>query len=294
MSRKTLPTFTGPNLTGELQLSFQPRIVRRDLRVVRVEEITPRYRRVVLGGEALEGGFPLLPFTPSDHVKLYFPNPETGQLVAYREVGFDEWEVDTEGAEAIHRDYTPRAWDAQARELSIDFVLHDHGIAGRWAAGAAPGDEIVVMGPRANWLLPLNYAHYVAVGDETALPAIARLIEDAPAQAHVTAVIEVADAAEEQPLSGAAELDLHWVHRDTAPVAEGHLSPLETAVRALALPADLGTLYAWAAGEAGAIKPIRRYLRREVGLPKRQVSVDGYWKKGVTNLDHHVTDVDED
>ncbi|HMR48075.1 MAG TPA: siderophore-interacting protein [Arachnia sp.] len=292
MTTHELPS---PNRTGEQRLSFQPKIVRRDLHVARTEEITPRYRRVVLTGDVLADGFPFVRFACNDHVKAYFPNPRTGDLVAYREVGYDEWEVDSDTAEPIHRDYTPRAFDLDARELTLDFVLHEHGVAGAWARDAKPGDVLVVMGPRANWLLPENYSHYLAAGDATALPAISRLIEEAPQGAHVTAVIEIADATEEQNLTPAAgaTLDLRWVHRDTAPATPGHGSALETALRLVDLPDDLDDLFVFAAGEAGMMKPIRRWLRREVGMPKRQLAVDGYWKRGTADFDHHVVDHDD-
>lgn len=295
MTTEALPTFTGPNRTGELRLSFQDKIIRRDLHVARVEDITPRYRRIVLTGEILAAGYPFVHFACNDHVKVYFPDPRTGEIVAYREVGDDEWEVDGDG-EPIRRDYTPRAWDPEAGELSLDFVIHEHGIAGVWARDAKPGDPVVVMGPRANWLLPENYPRYLAAGDETALPAISRLIEEAPAGAQVTAVVEIADAAEEQTIAPGpgVEVDLRWVHRDTAKVGEGHFSALETAVRAVAVPEDIGGLYVFAAGESATMKPIRRYLRRELGLPKGQVIIDGYWKRGTADHDHHTEDPEED
>ena len=183
------------------------------------------------------------------------------------------------------------------RELALDFVVHDHGVAGVWARDAEAGDALVVMGPRANWLLPEDYRHYLAVGDETALPAISRVLEEAPAGTVVTAVVEVADAGEEQELTPAEDVvaDLRWVHRDTAEVGTGHLSALETAVRAVPLPEDLTSLFVFAAGETGAMKPIRRYLRREVGLEKDQVAVDGYWKRGsrttIITPNHSTTDI---
>lgn len=296
MPRRELRTFTGPNHTGEQQLSFQPAIVRRDLTVGRAEQITQRYRRIVLTGEVLAEGFPFVHFACNDHVKVYFPDPATGQIVAYHEVGNDEWEVDSGPGEPIRRDYTPRAWDPDARELTLDFVVHEHGVAGVWARDAKPGDELVVMGPRANWLLPENYSHYLAAGDETALPAISRLIEEAPDGAQVTAVIEIADVREEQQLIPApgVTLDLRWVPRDTAPVGDGHGSALETALRAVGLPEDLRDLYVFAAGETGAITPIRRYLRREIGLPTTQLAVDGYWKRGTADHDHHTNTFDDD
>ncbi|MGO1885623.1 MAG: siderophore-interacting protein [Citricoccus sp.] len=283
------------NLTGELKLHFQDQLVRRDLWVRRVEQITPRYRRIVLVGEDLAAGYPFIRFTPSDHVKVYFPDQESGTIVAYRETD-DGWQVDSSEGAPIRRDYTPRAWDPASGELSLDFVVHEHGIAGAWARDAQPGDPLVVMGPRANWLLPQNYSHYLALGDETALPAIARLIEEAPAGAHVTALVEIAGPAEEQRLTPAegTTADLRWVHRDSAPVLKGHLSALETAVRELELPTETSGLYVFAAGEAGVMKPIRRHFRRELGMPKHQISVDGYWKRGTADHDHHDNELDED
>lgn len=296
MTTRELPTFTGPNRTGEQQLNFLPKIVRRHVTVARIEEITPRYRRIIVTGEDLVD-FPWVHFASNDHVKVNFPDPGTGQYIGYHEVeGQDQWERDEGEGEMIFRDYTPRAYDPEARELTLDFVIHTHGVAGLWARDAKVGDRVAVNGPRANWLLPENYGHYLAAGDETAIPAISRLIEEAPEGAKVTAVIEIADKHEEQPLTPGTgvDLDLRWVHRDTAPVSEGHRSALETATRAASLPEDLTDLFAFAAGEAGDIKPIRRWLRREIGLSKKQVVVDGYWKRGTADHDHHTNDFDDE
>ncbi|MEU4835543.1 siderophore-interacting protein [Streptosporangium sp. NPDC023615] len=292
MNRDNLPRFTGPNRTGELQFNYMDRLVRRDLRVARAEDITPRYRRIVLVGDDLADGFPIARFAP-DHVRVFFPHPDTGELVAPREQPDGSWPNEGGTGDPIHRDYTVRAWDPEARELSLDFVLHGHGFASRWASRAEAGDPLVVNGPSSNWLLPENYPHYLALGDETALPAIARIIAEAPAEAHVTAMIEIPDAGEEQKLTGEAEIDLRWIHRDSAPVGEGHLSALETAVRAWRPPAEAGTLFAFAAGETESVKPIRRYLRNELGLTKDQVVVDGYWRRGVGGFDHHDADIDD-
>jgi NADPH-dependent ferric siderophore reductase len=290
MTAREFGAFTGRNLTGKLQFSWMARIDSRDVNVVRFEDVTPRYRRVVLGGESL-ADFPWADFSAPDHVKVFFPHPESGELVSSRQGEDEEWFITGGSTDPIHRDYTVRAFDPETHELTLDFVVHDHGIAGRWVADVKIGDPLVLNGPSANWLLPENFAHYLALGDEPALPAIARVIEEAPAGSRVTALIEVEDAEDEQKLTGKADVDVRWIHRKTAPVGEGHLSPLETALRGLDLPSDV---FVFAAGETNNIKPIRRYLRREVGLPKEQLIVDGYWKRGVVNFDHHDNELDED
>lgn len=296
MSTTRPSSATAPNRTGQIQYDFHEVIGRRILHVARAELITPRYRRIALTGHDLAGGFPFRQFAATDHVKLFFPDPETGELVMPT-ITENGWEYPDGAGDPIYRDYTVRAYNPDANdskgEVVVDFVVHDHGVAGVWARDAKPGAEVGVLGPRAHILLPQDYSRYLVAGDETALPAISRIIEEAPTGARITAVIEVADAGEEQALTGVADIDIRWVHRDTAPVAEGHLSPLETAVRRTDVGPD-DEVFAFIAGEATALKPIRRYLRRELGFRKEQVDVDGYWKKGTANLDHHSDELAED
>ena len=76
-------------------------------------------------------------------------------------------------------------------ELDIDFVLHLHGGSGpaaEWAAAAQPGDPLLLVGPCARWgdCLGIEFAPGAAerlllVGDETAVPAIAAILETLPA-----------------------------------------------------------------------------------------------------------------
>jgi NADPH-dependent ferric siderophore reductase len=238
---------------------------RRVLEVLRVEHVTPRIRRVVLGGDGLEADFPFPRLAASDHVKVVLPDEATGELVV------PDGPVRGLSGVAV-RDYTVRRFDADTRELALDFVVHQHGPAGRWAAKAKPGDRLGVWGPRGSVCHPAGYARYLLLGDETALPALGRWLEDLPAGAEVTALVATEDPEDATYLDHPA---VRWV-------APGNL---EEAVRAL--PAPDGDTYVWGAGEAGSLVPVRRYLRRELGLPKHQADVDGYWKRGEANFDHH-------
>lgn len=247
----------------------------RRLRVVRVEDITPRLRRIVLTGEDL-GGFPFREFAPSDKVKLLFPDPSTGMLPLPESTAKGlRWPG---GRKPETRSYTVRGFDPEKAELLIEFVLHDHGLAGSWALRAAAGDELGVLGPKGAREFPAA-AHYVALGDETALPAISRLIEEAPAESRVSAVIEVADAAEEQKLASrtGAVVQVRWMHRDSTPLPDGCLSLLEPAVDELDL-GDPEELFVFAAGESHAMKALRGRIAERVRLNKHQLDIHGYWK----------------
>ena len=251
----------------------------RRLRVVRVEDITPRLRRIALTGEDLRG-FPFQDFAPSNKVKLVFPDPSTGELPMPEPT--DKGLRWPGGRKPETRSYTVRGFDPQGcdgqGELLIEFVLHDHGIAGSWAVRAQPGEELGVLGPKGARPFP-RAAHYVALGDETALPAISRLIEEAPAESRVSAVIEVADAAEEQALASrtGARVQIRWVHRDTTPIPDGCGSALETALGELDLE-DPEELFVFAAGESHAMRALRGRLAERVRLHKHQLDIHGYWK----------------
>jgi len=249
----------------------------RMLQVTGVRRITPRMVRITLGGDQLEG---FISGAPDDHVKLFFPLPGQDQpvLPTPGEQGLSF----PEGSERPPmRNYTPRRFDAAARELDIDFVLHGDGPASTWAAQAAPGQMIGVGGPRGSSVVPNDFDWYLLLGDETALPAIGRWLEEMPAGTRVTALIEVHDANEEQTFDTRADLRLRWLHRDGA--GAGHGDRLEQTVRGMELPAGDG--YIWVGAESSQARSIRQHLVEERGHPREWLKAAGYWKHNAA--DHH-------
>ncbi|HEU0164485.1 MAG TPA: siderophore-interacting protein [Thermomicrobiales bacterium] len=252
----------------------------RRLEVKRIETITPGYVRIVAGGPELEGFQSL---DPDDHFKLILPNPGESEPVL---------PVQTEGGFAypedkprpVMRDYTPRAVDAAARELSIDVALHEDGFASNWARQAKPGDVIGTAGPRGSHIVDYDaFDWFLVAGDETSIPSIARRLEDVPAGKPIFAFIEVDGAADEQPLAHSDGATITWVHRNGVPA--GVSTALETAIRAFSFPAGEG--YQWYTGETTALREIRRYILNERGFDRQWVSFSGHWKYGQADFDHH-------
>ena len=246
----------------------------REMTVLSWRDITPRMRRVTLAGPM--GGFASP--GPGDHIKAFFPDPATGVLNAPRIV---DGMLQRPAGEVISRDYTPMV--NAAGELELDFVLHgDDGPASAWAARVTEGSPIVVAGPRGSHLAPQGVARYVLGGDESALPAIARWLQQLPADADVTVLAEVQDSTDEAYL---AELDsphpITYLHRGDA--EPGTTTLLADATRSL----DTAEGFWWFAGEANSLIPVRRYLRRDLGLDKTAVDCSGYWKRGLAEHDHH-------
>lgn len=236
--------------------------------------------RVVIGGDGMRA------FTPSEHadsyVKLVFLPPSAGSARPL----LDDGRVDLDaisgalpaGDQLRRRSYTVRAFDAATRRLTLDLVVHgDEGLAGPWADRAAPGDEVLLLGPSGDYSPDLSADHHLLVGDASALPAIAvaleRLAGSAP-DAHGTAVVEVHGPADEVMLTAPAGVSVRWVHQGSGVACLG----LVAAVRNLPWPD--GRVHAFVHGEAGAVKELRHLLRVERGLPRAQLSISGYWRLG--------------
>ena len=179
---------------------------RRRLQVSRVTRLSPHIVSITFTGPDL-AGFVSASF--DDHVKLMLPPPGVSELVL-PELGPDGPSFPEGAPRPVMRDYTPRRFDAAALELDIEFAIHGDGPAATWAAQAQPGQMVGIGGPRGSFLIPEAFDWHLLVGDDTALPAIARRLEELPAGKPVTVVLGVAPVLR-RALSSKADVTLHWV-----------------------------------------------------------------------------------
>ena len=107
------------------------------------------------------------------------------------------------------------------------------------------------------------------MGDETALPAITRRLDELPATTQAIVIVRVSDVADQKALTSHAALDVAWVANDAASI---------TAVRALLLPTGQG--YAWCVGDAAATAELRRILVNDKGHDRHAIRAAAYWKRG--------------
>lgn len=237
--------------------------------VVEVEQLTPGMIRVVFGGEGLRG------FVSSgvgdEYLRLFLPAQGHDEPILPEATEDGYWRFPDGVDSTVVRTYTVRAWDADAGRLTIDFVVHEGGVAATWAAGARPGHIAGVNTPRGLYAAPEGISWQLLVADSTGLPAALRLAQQAPAGVRTRVVIEVADAHDEQQLPVGDGVELAWVHGGNG---RGP-SRLEEIVRASDFPEAPG--YVWVAGEARVTRAVRRYLRHELRLPSRAYKVVGYW-----------------
>ncbi|MEU3032183.1 siderophore-interacting protein [Streptomyces incarnatus] len=247
----------------------------RRTEVVRTTTVGAGLLRVTLGGPGTEG---FEAHSPIDHVKLLFPEPDGSLRLPKPDGDLLKWPRPA----PTSREYTVRRYDPEAGEIDIDIAPHEGGLASDWAQRVRPGAVLHVAGPPGGLIVPPVYDRYLLVGDITALPAIARWLEELPRDAKGWAFIEVAGAAEEIGLSAPAAVEVRWLHRGDRPAGTG--DALVQAVTAVPV-AEGERLYAWIAGEAGQIKPLRRWVRDELRLDRADYEITGYWKRGIADFD---------
>lgn len=265
-------------------------------------------------------------------IKLVFPLPD-GTL---SDLGVDDeealaagdwyerWRALPEERRNPFRTYTVRDVDRAEGRVDIDFVVHGHGdvdgLAGdgpaaRWLAAAAVGDELVIVGPDArsrhtgvgiDWR-PGEARELLLAGDETAVPAIASILETLPAGRTARAFVEVPRAEDALDLALPEHASVTWLARGDAqngaellPAVRAWLAANPAIVAGAAAgrrqrleDVDIDTevlwelpehtdagFYAWIAGESAAVKALRRLLVRDHGIDRERVAFMGYWRLG--------------
>lgn len=242
MSILTLfPRPDGPKME---RIRHEPR--RRTLTVESSRFVTPAMLRLVVAGEDL-ADFRSLGF--DDHVKLIVPGSEE------------------------RRDYTPRRYDSEARQITLDFAVHDAGPATRWALAARPGDAVEIAGPKGSAVIAREVRRWLLIGDETALPAIGRCVEADDAN-EITTLVAAVGPDERQRWETRAKLAQLWADRPLSAAAD----PAALLAIASTVPLEPGT-FVWIAAEAAVARALRHHIVEERGHPKSWTKAGGYWVK---------------
>jgi NADPH-dependent ferric siderophore reductase len=220
---------------------------RRLLTVSAIERLSPQMLRITLTSPDLHD---FVSASYDDHVKLMFPGTD-----------------DT----PVMREYTPRRFDAASQTLVIDFALHEAGPATQWAETAKVGDTLQIGGPRGSSVVPDDFDWVVMIGDETALPAIGRRLEELRADVPVTSFV-IGDA---QNITTRAKWTPHWISRDGT---FDDTALLRAVLDKHVFPAGEG--YVWIAAEAAVARSLRSYVVETRGQPKAWTKAAGYWTRG--------------
>ena len=181
----------------------------------------------------------------------------------------------------VRRRYTIRALDRERRLLTMDIVRHGSGPGEEWVRSATPGATIEGIGPRGKVFPDPAASWHLFVGDESSLAAVFAMAESLPPEVSAAVILEVPEAADEQPLKPQASVQVSWLHRDGRPAGEP--GALAEALRAVPIPA--GQPHAYLIGEARVVSALREVLG-ERGFDPAQVSPKAYWGRGKANAGH--------
>lgn len=242
--------------------------------VEQVERLSPSMVRIVFGGPGLDG-FEVAE-APDQYVNARFVPDGAPYGVPFTDDDLNGVDADLRPKA---RRYTVRGWDAERRQLTIDFVAHgDVGYAGSWAQRAAVGDRLQMTGPGGSYRLNRNAALHLLVGDESALPAIGATVESLDSAALAVVIVVVDRPENEVEVTSPANLDLRWLHRSTAADPE---TLLVDEVAGLDWPD--GVVDVFVHGEAAEVRAIRRHLVADRGIDIATASISPYWRRGHTD-----------
>jgi NADPH-dependent ferric siderophore reductase len=237
---------------------------RRVLTVSSTELLTPHMLRFGFTSPDLHD---FVSASHDDHVKLFFPDDKAAN-----------------GGKTCMRDFTPRRFDSIRGTVFIDFALHEAGPAMRWAASARVGDTLQIGGPKGSTVVPDDFDWYLLIGDETALPAIGRRVEELRTGVPVATFV-VTPAGEAEDFDTKALWTPHWIARDASP---DDSSLLRAALADYAWPNGEG--FVWIAAEASVARNIRTYIVDERGHPRQWTKAAGYWKRGHADAHEKIED----
>lgn len=233
---------------------FRYELKPRPAKVVSITDLTPTYRRLVVTGEEFHD---FQTKSAADHIKV---------------------QIEVDG-EKVRRDYTPRSFENG--ELTLEFALHADGPITNWARDAEVGTELTVLGPRGSMVPRPVFDAYVFMGDETLLPGVGRAMELLPENAPFISIVEIDSEADKIELPAKSNHKVIWAERKGRVPGEALLE----ALAAIEWPA--GEVYAFAGGEASAMRDVRRHVLNERGLERENLRMSGHWKRGEENFDHH-------
>lgn len=183
----------------------------------------------------------------------------------------------------LSRIYTVRSFDPGAHTITVDVVIHgSESPMMVWAKSIRIGEQFSLLGPRPHFGIPTaGKARTILAADETAIPALCSLLTQLPPDTVGEGWAYCRDRAVWAELPQLPMLPIHWLPQTEGEPA-GRATERPLVVKVLAVP-DPDRCVVWAAGERDEMKEIRNHFRRGAGLGKDEVSVFGYWKRGMDN-----------
>lgn len=240
------------------------------VKVARKTTLSAGMLRLTLAGDGLESF--RTTGMPDEYLRLFFPNEETGELVLPMIDGEGRWSY-REGKPPVRcSTYTVRRFDRHSREIDIDFVVHQGGVASEWAQRVDEGEPMIINNPRGLYTPSSDLPWQLVIADATGIPAAARLLEQKTDRLACRVIFEVACEADIQPLPEVANTAVTWIVGSGNGVYKSRLGEIFPN-----LPLPVGDGHIWAAGEQETIRQIRKLAKGKLKLPPERHKLVAYW-----------------
>lgn len=174
-----------------------------------------------------------------------------------------------EGPQALHRAaFTFVELDPETGRVVFDVFDHAGGPAADWLRTARPGDAVALMGPGGGDFPPGETL--LMAGDETALPAIRRILERSAPTRRGRVILEVGRAGDCLPLAAPPGIEVDWVLR-------GAGASFWQRILAAPLPAPDEDRFVWIAAEQALVRRAKAHFRGALGVGRTESYFSAYW-----------------
>jgi NADPH-dependent ferric siderophore reductase len=247
----------GDLLRNRAPLNFATASVRR------VWRIAPRFLRVELDcadTQRLDEGRGM-------HFSLLLP-PQ-GRAPVWPRLDDNGRTVMPSGADRLHRAvYTFVDLDPRKGRFTFDVFEHEGGRTTTWARSVQAGEIVGIAGPGSGDFPPGQ--DLLIAGDETALPAIRRILERSAADRRGRVVLEVGTEKDICDLRRPAGMDVTWLLRSRT-------ETLWDVLASAPLPGGADR-YVWIAAEKDLVRKAKARFRDTLGIGPKESYFAYYWE----------------
>ncbi|MCO5114725.1 MAG: siderophore-interacting protein [Bdellovibrionaceae bacterium] len=248
----------------------------RKLTVTQIMPLSPLFTKITFFSEDLKD---FVTASPDDHVKVFFPDPETGHYSIPR-LGPEGLQTEEGQPEPLMRDYTPLNYNSKNKTLELIFFMRDKGAGALWAQKAKEGDELFIAGPRGSFVLSYIFDWYLILTDESGLPSLQRRLQEMPKDAKGLVLAEISktsDAIKVQTQNTPQGIEIQWLERTTGQKSTGSSDIFLQSLNNFTKPEGNG--FVWIKTESYVALQLKNYILQNNITKDEWIKASGYWKR---------------
>jgi len=191
----------------------------------------------------------------------------------------------------VRRRYSVRSVDHERDQLTFWITTAHSGPGALWAAGARPGDQVDVVGPRGKVTLDPRADWHVFIGDASGFAAFYRMAQSIKSPGRAIFIVEIDSPDDAVTCEFDEGIGVTGIFIDRQGRAPNDPSGILSGLAAFEFPPDFGHAYLF--GEFNVMRAAHAALL-DRGLTEDQISRKAHWRTGRNNADHGEPDKSDD